>query len=201
MTLYVPAAFSSEDREQALALVVAHPFATLVTSVDGGSPQISHLPMLIEQETLTGHLARANPHWTLLPEGHSVAIFHGPHAYVSPRGYTQPQLRVPTWNYATVHIEGRAQLLDDDASAALLERLTAHFERGSGYATDPAQLHTLLAGIVAFRMPIDRCVAKFKMSQNHSAEDRLGVMRTLRAAGSRDDLAVADWMQAHERAD
>lgn len=199
MTLYAPPAFASEDRERALGLIAAHPFATLITSVADALPQISHLPMQVENGVLTGHLARANPHWQFFAQGHTVAVFHGPHAYVSPLAYTQPERMVPTWNYATVHVESRPELLDDDAAVAVLNHLTARFEPRRGNVMDPKRLRELLAGIVAFRMSLDRCTAKFKMSQNRSAQDRAGVIRALRATGHPDDAAVANWMEFDER--
>ena len=44
-----------------------------------------------------------------------LALFHGPHAYVSPSWYgVHPS--VPTWNYAVVHARGRARLIEDPAA-------------------------------------------------------------------------------------
>ena len=51
---------------------------------------------------LIGHMARANAHWQVAADQRVLAIFHGPHAYVSP-GWIEAQNVVPTWNYVTVH--------------------------------------------------------------------------------------------------
>lgn len=201
MALYVPTAFASRDAVLARQLIDAHPFATLITTVDGAAPQISHLPMLLDGDgdALLGHLARANPHWQRFEAGHTLAVFHGPHAYISPTAYEKPEAGVPTWNYATVHVEGCPALLDDAAAAALLDRLTARFEP-DGHRTATEVVARMLGGIVAFRMPIARLTPKFKMSQNRSAADRAGVMAALEATGRADERAVARWMRTHAAA-
>jgi transcriptional regulator len=63
-----------------------------------------------ERLVLTSHLARANPHWRALVSGApSLALFQGPHAYVSPSWYASKAEHgkvVPTWNYIAVHAHG-----------------------------------------------------------------------------------------------
>lgn len=197
MTLYMPSAFAIRQREAALQLIAAHPFATLITALDGAEPQITHLPLLYRDEALWGHLARANPHAALLARGApSLAVFHGPHAYVSPRGYETPAQHVPTWNYAVVHVAGRPELLDEAAARRLLDETTAHFD--PGFVSAEARVAQLLPAIVAFRMPVVRLDAKFKMSQNRSAADRAGVVAMLAASEDGEARAVAAWMRAHE---
>jgi transcriptional regulator len=109
---------------------------------------------------------------------------------------------VPTWNYATVHAHGRAQWLDEVGTIASIDRLTSQFERGQSQpwtrGLEGEALKAKLKGIVAFRLPITRLDAKFKMSQNRDADDRAGLLRGLREQGGYDEARVADWMQAHE---
>jgi transcriptional regulator len=198
VTLYAPRHFASDDTATARALVDAHPFATLVTAVDGAEPHVSHLPMLLADGALWGHLARANPHVSQFARGRSVAIFHGPHAYVSPRWYEQPGASVPTWNYATVHVSATPELLDDVAAQRVLHELTARFEAGA-WSAAPSHVESLVRGIVAFRIPFERWTLKLKMSQNRTAGDRQGVVAGLAATGAPDEAAVATWMQSHER--
>lgn len=193
MSLYAPAHFAQADRADAVALIAAHPFATLITAVDGAEPQVSHLPLLVEGDALVGHLAKANPHWQRFEHGSTIAIFHGPHAYVSPRWYAQPERNVPTWNYATVHVSGRPQLLDRAAAQSSLAKLTRAFD--PHWQADEATLLRLLPGIVAFRLPIARIEAKFKMSQNKTPADRSGVVDGLLAAADRGAHDVALWMK------
>lgn len=197
MALYTPRAFAGTSRAEALALIDAHPFATLITSIDGDEPAVTHLPLLRENdEALIGHMARANPHWQRFSQGRTLAVFHGPHAYVSPRWYEAPSSTVPTWNYATVHVGGLPELLDEAAAAAAVRVLTQRFD--PQFVPAATVVETLLRGIVAFRLPVARLDAKFKMNQNKTAADRAGVVAGLRATGAGEDAAVADWMQTHE---
>ena len=196
MPLYTPDHFAAPDGPPARALIDTHPFATLITALDGVEPQITYLPLLLDGNDLLGHMAKPNPHWQRFAQGRTVALFHGPHAFVSSRWYQNPADNVPTWNYAVVHAHGRPELLDTSGAHAVLARVTARFEQGPA-TTAPDKAERLLNGIVAFRMPIARLEVKFKMSQNKSAADRAGVAAGLRATGRPEDRAVADWMQAH----
>jgi transcriptional regulator len=133
--MYLPSAFRNHETERSLALMRSAPFATVITVDSGGEPFVSHLPLVVEVDGDTvvcvGHMARANPHWRLLPHGQTTAIFHGPHAYITPTWYTQNN--VPTWNYAVVHARGQAELIEDRAGIeACLRALTVHVERGPG---------------------------------------------------------------------
>lgn len=206
MALYTPRHFAGSDLREAIALIQAYGFATLVTA-GHGEPQVTHLPLLWaaggDHGVLEGHMARANPHWQRFADGHTLAIFHGPHAYVSPSWYVQPELQVPTWNYATVHATGTVEVIDDrDAKLDLVDRSAAVYEAGNARpwtrGVDGERLEALLRNIVAFRMPISRLDAKFKMSQNKTAADRAGVIARLEASGDTVQREVGRWMAAHE---
>src|SRR5260370_31922683 len=106
--MYIPAAFRESRSETLHELIRAYSFGTLVSVVDG-EPFATHMPFLLDAErghsgTLVGHLARPNPHWHGFGSP-AQAIFHGPHAYVSPSWYATDQA-VPTWNYTAVHAYG-----------------------------------------------------------------------------------------------
>jgi transcriptional regulator len=198
MAIYTPREFAGRDDAAALQLIRDFPFATLITSVPGAEPRISYVPLLHEDGALLGHLARANPHWQAFAQGSTVALFHGPHAFVSPAWYERPQDNVPTWNYAVVHAHGQPELADAAHTRAHLERLFARFSPGTVLPTTPEKVERLLGALVPFRMPIARLEAKFKMNQNKTPADRAGVIRGLRASGFAEAAATADWMQAHE---
>lgn len=201
MSLYTPPSFALSDQEQQHQLIRDYPFATLITSVAGQEPRISHLPLLLEADgSLSGHLARANPHWQAFAEGETVAVFHGPHAYVSPRWYVNPAREVPTWNYAVVHVHGRPEL-DDDAGfkLSLLDRTSAAFEPAVGGWTrqlDAARQNALLNAIVAFRLRPSRIEGKRKINQNKTSADRAQVAAQLRASAHPELLTMAAWMEA-----
>jgi transcriptional regulator len=206
MSLYVPPAFSPRDRASMARLMHDHPFATLVTPAEP-EPVVSHLPLLYVADrephgTLLGHFARANPHWRAARERESIAVFHGPHAYVSPSWYAEPERAVPTWNYATVHACGPIEIVDDPAGAgAILDALVHRFEAGREVPwqlrMEAAQRDAMVGAIVAFRMRIRRVDGKFKLSQNRSVEDRARVAAALEREGDADATATAAWMLAY----
>src|SRR5437868_5099235 len=70
-------------------LIDRHGFGTLVTALDG-APFATHLPFILDRErgVLLGHVARANPQRHALDgPAEALAIFQGPHGYVSPSWY------------------------------------------------------------------------------------------------------------------
>ncbi|HEY1077494.1 MAG TPA: FMN-binding negative transcriptional regulator [Fontimonas sp.] len=207
MALYTPKAFVAPSLQASLALVAAQPFATLITSLADRPPHITHLPLLWsaggESGVLSGHMARANPHWQAFAQGHTVAVFHGPHAYISPSWYAQPEREVPTWNYATVHAQGQPLLVEErEAKLAMIDALTAQFEAGLPTpwtrSLAPERLAQLLDATVAFRIPLQLVEGKFKMNQNKTPADRAKVIDALTTLDDAQARAVADWMRAHD---
>lgn len=197
MTIYIPSHFTG-DAAAARQLITDHPFATLITASAGTPPHITHLPLLLDESgaELIGHVARPNPHWQAFAAGETVAVFHGPHAFVSRGWYENPADNVPTWNYATVHVTGQPRIVDAAATRAAVERLASRFEPANLPAIAATKFERLLHGIVAFHMPVARIETKFKMSQNKPAE-RPRVIAGLRASGDAEALATALWMESH----
>lgn len=203
--MYVPEAFASNDMDLARALVEAHAFGTLVAGRSDGTFEITHLPFVLEPGepfgTLLAHVACANPIAEMLERPVPVvAVFQGPHAYVTPRWYEQPYETVPTWNYVAVHVHGTARKIDDEGEVRrLLAELTSRYEQG---AAEPwiaghvrrERLAELLAAITAFSIEVTRVESKRKLSQNKSPADRAGVIEGLRARGGDGDAAVAKLM-------
>ena len=202
--MYVPRHFAETDRDALYAHMRAYGFATLV-SVREGAPFATHVPLLLDPArgplgTLVGHVARANPHaLSLAAQTPTLAIFHGPHAYVSPRWY-RGEATVPTWNYTAVHATGTPRVLEEArAVRELLERMAETYEAA---AAEPWRLDRLSArvadglqrAIVAFELPIERLEGKRKLSQNKSPADRAGVIDGLRAEGDATSVAIADAM-------
>jgi transcriptional regulator len=210
MSLYVPRHFDAADRVAVARLLHDHPFATLLTPA-APEPQVSHVPLLWTADcephgTLLGHFARANPHVACAAGAESIAIFHGPHAYVSPSWYAEPTAAVPTWNYAVVHAHGTLELAQDAAETrSILDLLIHRFEARRAAPWQPgldrARMDAMVAAIVGFRMKIKRLDAKFKLSQNRSADDRTRVATALAAENHADAQATAAWMRAYVAAD
>lgn len=134
--MYTKPEFAPLSRDEVFGLIEAAAFATAVTAGPQGLV-VSHLPFVLdrtrgENGTLVSHLARANPHSTLISEGReTVAIFHGPHGYISPSWYPRNPVRdsAPTWNFAVVHCHGHPVPLDEHATARHLLQLVDVLEK------------------------------------------------------------------------
>jgi transcriptional regulator len=209
MSLYRPDHFSVDDRAAIARLVHDYPFAMLVTPASP-EPFVSHLPLLLVPEgeshgTLIGHFARANPHWRHVQDVESLVVFHGPHAYVSPSWYGQPERMVPTWNYATVHAHGTLEIVTDAAETrGILDALIQRFEGGRAapwtLRMPDRERDAMVAAIVAFRIRVTRLEGKFKLSQNRSPADRARVAVALKAEGYAEATATAEWMERYANA-
>ncbi len=124
--MYIPNAFSAQDRRKIDAFIASNSFGMLVTNVQG-RPVATHLPLLLEADhgtngTLWGHIARANDQWQTC-DVDALAVFSGPHAYISPT-YYQVERTVPTWNYVAMHVYGRVSYFEDEASLREVLRRT-----------------------------------------------------------------------------
>ena len=203
--MYTPTHFR-ETRSDALhALMHAYPFATLVTHGDAGVAA-NHLPLELVDGVLHGHVARGNE--LACADGAEVlAIFRGPDAYVSPNWYPSKHetgREVPTWNYAVVQVHGHLRVIEDrDWLRRLLERLTERHEAGQPKpwrVSDAPPEHTekLLGAIVGLEIQIERIEGKFKLSQNHPAANRAGVIEGLQRRNGRGDAELADLMSQQE---
>ncbi|HWM62290.1 MAG TPA: FMN-binding negative transcriptional regulator [Rhizomicrobium sp.] len=181
--MYVPDHFR-EDRPDVLRGAMRRiGFATLVTQ----GLEANHLPTLLDGNVLRGHVARANPVWKS-GAGEALAIFLGPHAYVSPSWYpskAETGKAVPTWNYITVHARGAINwIVDGDWLRAHVTALSATHEAGRenpwAIGDAPASyVDGLLRAIVGFELSIAKLEGKWKLSQNHDAADRAGVREGL----------------------
>jgi transcriptional regulator len=203
--MYIPTAFNVSDLGELHAAMERHSFATLLSCTDDVT-EITHLPLLLDRErgpegTLLGHFARANGHWKLGAEARTTAIFHGPHTYISPTWYGEPNL-VPTWNYVAVHAHGRLQLFDDrNRLCTLLGQMVDLYETAQPQPwrladLDPSSLDKLLSAIVGFELPIERLEGKWKLNQNHPVERRRRVIEQLQHGHSPDDRPISHLMQS-----
>ena len=203
MTFYVPGHFRVEDAATLERFVAENGFATLVSTGPEGL-WTSHVPLLVGRGSdgrlrLEGHMARANAHWESLESAAEVlAIFGGPHAYVSPSWYAHHP-SVPTWNYAVVHARGKARIVEPEALPALLGRLTRKYEEGRPAPWRIEDLPAdftprLMAAIVGFEIAVERLEGKFKLSQNRRPADLEGVIAALEGEGQG---ALAALMREH----
>lgn len=194
--MYTPTAFKLTDEQAIREIVRNYGFATLITGRDSG-PEAAHIPLLWSDNYLIGHLARGNE---FFKDGQrALAIFSGPHAYVSPTWYESAPA-VPTWNYIAVHISGALYEESTEAASAGLAALVSQYEHNSaGYSYEalPADYRERMQkGIRAFRLQIDRVEAKAKLSQNHSPERIRRVVEHLEASADQNARDLARYMRS-----
>jgi len=196
--MYRPDAFR-EDRPEVLHDAIGRiGFATLVTR----DLDANHLPMLLDvcadRSVLRGHVARANPVWKQ-GSGQGLAIFLGPHGYISPNWYPSKAVTgkaVPTWNYLTIQARGQIDWIHDQAwlHAHVSDLSDAHEKpRPNPWKVEDAPLgyvEGLLRAIVGFELTVATLEGKYKFSQNRQA-DRAGVRDGLLGEGRQD---LARWM-------
>jgi transcriptional regulator len=199
--LYTPKFNQLTDRAILLEAMQRYSFAILFGGDGAEAATATHLPLIVKDEgehgLIEGHFARANKHWQALAGRETLVVFPGPHSYVSPANYVE-ELSVPTWNYIAVHAYGTLSLVEDDpGKEALVDELIAIHE--PRYAEQWRRMpqgyrKTMLAGIMGFRIPIERIEGKFKLSQNRKEQERANV-RAAQAAGSSDERELAQWME------
>ena len=206
--MYIPRLFAQSDLPTLHAFIQRHSFGLLCSAGEDGTPFASHLPLLLDRDSsplgvLVGHVARANPHWQYADGKPVLAIFSGPHAYISPAWYEAEEV-VPTWNYVAVHAAGVFRAVHDrDALLQIVRAAVEVYEgpRSQPWRLDPPAdyLDRMLRGIVGFRIEITGLEGKWKLSQNQPAERREKVVRALREKGGVEANAVADLMEGMER--
>lgn len=184
--MYIDPDYADASPEEIRQLVTAWPFATLIT--DEPELRVAHVPVQlragVESDEVIGHVAAADPFASSLRErARLLVVIQGPSLYLSPQWYTDRGL--PTYTFATVHLHGRAEPLDEPhAVVAHLMSLVADHEHGRErpWRMDEwarARTDELLDELQAFTMKVDLIEAKFKVSQNRTVADRAGVMSEL----------------------
>ncbi|NBJ11372.1 FMN-binding negative transcriptional regulator [Microvirga arsenatis] len=204
--MYQPPHFREDSLAVQHALMRAHPLGLLVTL--GGSGIVANpLPFVLDAQaspkgTLKAHLSRANTQWQDFdPSQEALVVFQGPEAYITPSWYAAKREHgkvVPTWNYAIVQAYGRMRVIDDPSW--LLQQIAAMTDvqeaaQPEPWAVDDAPapfVAAQLKGIVGVEIEITRIEGKWKVSQNRSEADRLGVAAGLRLAQDETSRHMAD---------
>jgi transcriptional regulator len=216
--MYIPKRYEEKDMEKVHAFIRENSFAILVSVLDG-VPVGTHIPLLLEKDeqgrdVLVGHIARGNAQKRsfttadgagatgsgVVSGAKVLAIFLGPHSYVSPRWYTQ--MNVPTWNYMAVHVYGTLTVIDGEELRAALSRLVHNYEQ---HLPQPVAMEEIgekqvtaeMRGIVGFRIVVEEIQAAYKLSQNRDERSYQEVVRQL---GAGDEVArgVAEEMERRE---
>lgn len=202
---------SRETRQQVLLDAArAIQLAALVTTTADGQLKVSHLPMLAGEAPdgsirLSGHFARANDHWKIIEGGNttSVAIFQGPHTYLSPSHYASKQETgkvVPTWAYVIVHAHGVASTCHD--AGELLAHVNSLTDRNEAEQPAPWKVSDapddyvakMLRGIVGVELRVNQLEGVWKMNQHRSDADKASTVAGLSGSDRERDRQLAKVM-------
>lgn len=152
-----------------------NPFAILCGCDATHYPIATQVPLLLEEKDgqffLYGHVQRKTDHQLAFEiNPHVLAIFTGPHTYVSASWYSNPQT-ASTWNYMAVHAKGILRFLDDDALIGILGKTTSHFENNTDSPSLVEKMpgeyvQKMIKAIIAFEIRVTHLDNVFKLSQN-----------------------------------
>lgn len=200
--MYIPQQYKNDNREAIFGFLKKNAFGILINQTDG-QLWATHIPLELEvddngKKVLTGHVSKANPQWkSFSSDARVLAIFTGPHAYISSSWYDYEE--VPTWNYLAVHVYGTVKILEEEAAVQSLKRLVDKYEEGS---ENPVRIEALsketmrqVRGIVAFTIAIDDIQCIEKMSQTQDQKNHENIISELGKIGSADSREVAQIMK------
>jgi len=201
--VYIPEHFAMTETTVAYKVIQENSFATLF-SVHKGKPFATHLPLLLNKEKtyLYGHFARSNTQWKDIQNQTVLAVFHGPHCYISPSWYEEPNQAVPTWNYVTLHVYGEVELIEDEHElmSSLNDMVLEYEAPDNSYRlqdVDVELLRGMTKGIQGFKIKIDKMEGKAKLSQNHSLHRQELIIKQLEQIPFPNEQQIASLMKAN----
>lgn len=193
--------YTETNREVLLAFMRQYPFVQLCGTDAAGYPVATHVPVLLKEREgklfLQGHIMRKTGHHKAFEaNAAALAVFSGPHTYVSASWYSNPQ-QGSTWNYQTVHAKGLLRFLDQPQLLQVLEELTTLFEQDPGSAAAYSRLpeeyvQKMAQAIVAFEIEVTGLDATFKLSQNRDKASYENIIAQLQQQGGDAALVAAE---------
>lgn len=200
--MYIPKQFKITDEAMNYDIMKEHSFAILFSG-HNEEPFATHLPLILNKKNtyLYGHFARPNPQWRDIENQTVLAVFHGPHCYISPSWYEKNQA-VPTWNYVTVHVYGEVELLEDETELmdSLHEMVLKYEDPDSSYRlqdVDAEFISGMKKGIQGFKIKINKIEGKAKLSQNHTLQRQELVINQLEQFSNTDEQQISSLMKAN----
>jgi transcriptional regulator len=198
--MYIPKYFNINDEEVVYDFIEKYGFATLF-SQHKDEPYATHLPLILNksENALYGHFARPNEQWKDAENQQVLAVFQGPHCYISPSWYETTKA-VPTWNYVSIHLYGKMEIVADrkvifDSLNDLVDKYESPDSPYNLTDVEPSFIEGMSKGIVAFRIKITKIEAKAKLSQNHPVERQELIIKHLENTSQQDNRQVASLMK------
>lgn len=191
--------FRTEPETRNLAFAAERGFGTLCLAA-APYPLLAHVPFRLDVAGRRAelHLMRSNPVARALSEGEQAATLAvaGPDGYVSPDWYETPD-QVPTWNYVSVHLQGRLSRLPDAALRPLLDGLSAHFERElapkrpwTADKMSPGTMERMMRSLVPVAFAVEAVHGTWKLGQNKPEAARNGAAAGIDAYGIGQETAI-----------
>lgn len=182
--------FKTDEQDEVLQFMREHPFVFLTGADAENKPVATQVPVFIDEKAgklfLSGHMMKNTDHHKAFEQNPNVlAVFTGPHCYVSASWYENPQMG-STWNYMSVHAKGRIRFGEGEEIVNALKRLTLHYEGGN--AASPTVFDNLpkeytemmMKAIVAFEIEITQMNHVFKLSQNRDEKSYDNIIMKLK---------------------
>jgi transcriptional regulator len=185
--------FKEKDKQVLLDFMEEYPFAFLTGSFTSGAQVATQVPLLVEEREgelyVQGHIMRNTDHHKAFIENpNALVVFTGPSCYVSASWYSNPQIG-STWNYMSVHLHGKVEIMSDEALIAFMRKLTLKFEKGNTasqtfYDNLPDSfLDKMMPAIVGFEIKAEKFDNVFKLSQNRDEQSYLNIITQLQKQG------------------
>jgi transcriptional regulator len=198
--MYIPAHFKNSNLNEVKDFIKQNSFGIL-TSQSAGSILATHIPIELseDKDKLVGHISRANPQWKNFNSPTEVlAIFSGPHAYISSSWYNHEN--VPTWNYIAVHVYGNIRIIEGDALFISLKNMVDKYEQTSANPIalekmSPEYVKRAMQGIVGFEIDITKIEAAYKLSQNRDETSHGNVISELEKKQDNGSIQIAKKMK------
>ncbi|NOT52767.1 MAG: hypothetical protein HOP10_15995 [Chitinophagaceae bacterium] len=182
-----------KDQDEIIQFMKDHPFVFLTGSGADSKPVVTQIPVFIDEKDgkyfLTGHIMRNTDHHKAFEQNKNVlAVFTGPHTYVSATWYTKPV--GSTWNYMSVHAHGTIRIGDKDELVAILKRLTLHYENGNTASSTvfdnlPTEYtERMMKAIVPFEIEVNELQHVFKLSQDRDEKSYDNIIQQLKQKDS-----------------
>ncbi|WP_223701959.1 FMN-binding negative transcriptional regulator [Sutcliffiella deserti] len=200
--MYIPRQFKNDNQKEIIEFIEQHSFGILFSEHDG-EQKATHLPFIIKEidnnVVLYTHMAKANPQWKSLKGKSALAVFTGPHAYISASWYEEPN-SVSTWNYVSAHVYGKIEIITDPHPLKeILKLATDFYERDFSYPwkveDNLETVESMLNGIVGIKLEVEKLEGKWKLNQHHTTEKKNKVIKQLKNQTSYNSQDIARLME------
>ena len=201
--------FKEHDPQVVIDFMREHPFAFMSGADEHNKPVVTQVPVFIDERDgkyyLTGHIMRNSDHHKAFEKNPNVlCVFTSPSVYVSATWYSNPS-EASTWNYMSVHARGVIKFGEDEELAAILRRLTLHYEKNDHSSTTifdnlaPSYRERLMKAIVSFEVSVESLENVFKLSQNRDEFSYQNIIEKLEAQDSNGKYIAAEMRRRKEQ--